>query len=98
MTIFAILMPQPQPALAEEIKRLYPHDHLVLNETQWLVSSKQTVTEVSHAIGVSSPDPDPAKHTPKGLAVIFATSSYFGRAPANVWDWIKVKLEGVPGG
>jgi hypothetical protein len=96
MTIFTILMPQPQPALAEEIKRVYPNDHYPLNETQWLVSSKQTVTEVSNAIGVSASDP--SKHVPKGLAVIFATSSYFGRAPTQVWDWIKVKLEGAPGG
>jgi hypothetical protein len=98
MTIFAILMPHAQPALVEEVKRLYPSDHLSLSETQWLVSSKQTVTEVSHAIGVSSPDPDPTKFTPKGLAVIFTTSSYFGRAPTGVWDWIKVKLEGQVGG
>jgi hypothetical protein len=97
MTIFAILMPQPQPALAEEIKRLYPNDHYVLNETQWLVSSKQTVVEVSRAIGVSA-DPDAAKQPLKGLAVIFATSSYFGRAPTQLWDWVKVKLEGTPGG
>ena len=98
MTIFAILMPQPQPALADEIKRLYPQDHYSLSETQWLVSSRQTIVEVSHAIGVSASDADAAKHVPQGLAVIFATSSYFGRAPTQVWDWIKVKLEGAPGG
>jgi hypothetical protein len=95
MTIFAILMPHAQPALVEEIKRHYPNEHFSLSDTQWLVSSKQTVTEVSNAIGVSGPEQN---FVPKGLAVIFATSSYFGRAPTTVWDWIKVKLEGVPGG
>jgi hypothetical protein len=96
MTIFAILMPQPQPALVESIKNSYPPgDSFELSATQWLVSSKETVTEVSAKIGVSGAGPD---FTPKGLAVIFATSSYFGRAPTTVWDWIKVKLEGAPGG
>ena len=95
MTIFTILMPQPQPELAAEIMRQYPTDHFALNDTQWLVSSKQTVMEVSNSIGVSSLDQN---FVPKGLAVIFATSSYYGRAPTTVWDWIKVKLEGVPGG
>jgi len=94
MTIFAILMPAVQPALAEEIKRVYPNDHFMLSDTQWLISSHKTVTDVSNSIGVSGFEPG----TAKGLAVIFTTSSYFGRAPLPVWDWIKVKLEGVPGG
>ena len=94
MTIFAILMPAAQPALVEEIKRVYPNDHLALSDTQWLVSSHKTVTDVSNSIGVSGFEPG----SPKGLAVIFTTSSYFGRAPTTVWDWIKVKLEGAPGG
>jgi hypothetical protein len=71
MTIFAILMPAAQPALAEEIKRVYPNDHFVLSDTQWLVSSHKTVTDVSNSIGVSGIDPN---FTAKGLAVIFTTS------------------------
>jgi hypothetical protein len=94
MTIFAVLFPSPQPAVAGQIVAKYPNDHLRLSETQYLISSRSTVVEVSNSIGVSGPEP----FTPTGLAVIFATSSYFGRAPTNVWDWIKVKLEGVPGG
>jgi hypothetical protein len=96
MTIFAILMPRAQPELAASIQSVYPNgDHFQLSDTQWLVSSKETVTDVSNKIGMTSPLPD---FVPKGLGVIFATSSYFGRAPTTVWDWIKVKLEGVPGG
>jgi hypothetical protein len=34
--------------------------------------------------------------TPHRVAIVFATSSYFGRAPATVWEWIKVKLESSP--
>jgi hypothetical protein len=95
MTIFAILMPSPQPNLVASIKATFPLDHLEVTPTQWLVSSKGTVNEVSDKIGVTGPQADP---TPKGLAVIFATSSYFGRAPSTVWDWIKVKLESSPSG
>jgi hypothetical protein len=94
MTIFAILLPSAQPALVEAIKAAYPNNWHELSETQWLVSSKETATEVSNKIGVSSVVPN---FTPKGIAVIFATSSYFGRAPATLWDWIKVKLESSGG-
>jgi hypothetical protein len=92
MTIFAILMPTPQPALADAIKSVFPNDFLEISSTQWLVSTRETVQEVSSKIGVTGPA------VPKGNAVIFATSSYFGRAPATVWDWIKVKLETTPSG
>jgi hypothetical protein len=92
MTIFTILMPQPQPAIVERIQRSYPENYYVLNDTQWLVSSKQTVVEVSNTIGVTG------AAEASGLAVVFATSSYFGRAPTQVWDWIKVKLESTSGG
>jgi hypothetical protein len=95
MTIFAILMPTPQPPLAASIKDIFPTDHLEVSPTQWLVSSKGTVNEVSDKIGVTGPKADPA---PKGIAIIFATSSYFGRAPSTVWDWIKIKLESTPSG
>ena len=90
MTIFAVLFPSPQPMVASLIADKFQHDHLRLSDTQWLISaSKATATDISNAIGVSGP-PDFA---PAGLAVVFATTSYFGRAPTTVWDWIKVKLE-----
>ena len=95
MTIFAILMPSSQPPLAESIKAAFPNDFLEITPTQWLVSFRGTVNEVSNKIGVTSTSAD---HTPKGIAIIFATSSYFGRSPQTVWDWIKLKLESTPSG
>ncbi|MGI4944425.1 MAG: hypothetical protein ACRYHQ_28350 [Janthinobacterium lividum] len=91
MTVFAILLPEPQPALVEAISLAFPNDHLALSETQWLVSAALTVQEVTEKIRVHSVK-DPSALS-VGNAVIFATSSYFGRAPGTVWDWLKSKLE-----
>ena len=96
MTIFAILMPSPQPDLAASIKAQFPNDFLEVSPTQWLVSARTTVNEVSNKIGVTNAAD--AASAPKGIAIIFATSSYFGRAPQTVWDWIKIKLESSPSG
>jgi hypothetical protein len=96
MTIFAILLPAPNPGLAESIKAAYPNDWLSLNDTQFLVSSSGTVIEVSIKIGVA--DPNDRQEPTVGPAVIFATTSYYGRAPTPVWDWIKAKLESPPNG
>lgn len=96
MTIFAVLMPAPQPALVENIKSKFPQDYLALNDTQWLVSTTGTVAELSATLGVY----DSSKPTvpPVGLAVIFSTSSYFGRAQQTVWEWLKTKLESPKSG
>jgi hypothetical protein len=94
MAIFAVLMPSPQPNLISEIKRLFPLDHLSLNETQYLISAAGTAVELSAKLGIYDHQ-EPAKAT-TGLAVILATSSYFGRAPTTVWEWMKAKLEAPP--
>lgn len=96
MTIFAILLPNPAPALVSAIKTAYPFDHLSINDTQWLVSTTGTAIDLSAKIGVF----DPANPTAPaiGNAVIFATNGYFGRAPSNIWEWIRTKLEATPSG
>lgn len=91
MTIFAILLPAPSPALSAAIADAFGDDCLNINETQWLVSSTGTIQEVTARIGVYDfKNPDVPS---KGNAIVFATTSYYGRAPVTVWDWIRAKLE-----
>ena len=96
MTIFVILMPQPQPALVAKIKETFPKDHFMLTETEWLISTIGTAIDLSATLGIY--DPKNPTTPPSGLGIVFATSAYFGRAPANIWDWMKAKLEAPPSG
>jgi len=96
MTIFAILMPSPQPAIAEAIKRHYPNDYLYVTDTQYLISANGTAIDVSAKLGIYDPRNPTAPAA--GSAIVFATSAYFGRAATNIWDWIKAKLEAPPSG
>lgn len=96
MTIFAILLPAPNPPLVAAIKNAYPNDWLSLNDTQWLVSAVGTVFDVCARIGIADLS-NPQKPS-VGNAVVFATSSYYGRAPTLVWDWVKSKLESPQSG
>jgi hypothetical protein len=96
MTIFAVLLPAPTPKIAEQIKASFPNDHYEITSTQWLVSSSLTAVDLSAKIGIyDSKNPNAPS---VGNAIVFATSSYFGRAPQTVWDWLKVKLESRPVG
>ncbi len=91
MTIFAVLMPTPQAALSEKIVAEYPSDSLQINDQQWLISASGSVIDVCARIGIVD-SKDLAKPS-IGNAVVFATSSYYGRGPATTWDWIKSKLQ-----
>lgn len=91
MTIFVVLMPTPQPKLVEAIKQSYPNEHFSINQTQWLISSSETVLDITAKLGIY--DVKNPGAPANGLAIVFASSSYHGRAPTVVWDWIKSKLE-----
>ena len=96
MTIFAILLPAPNAKLADAVKAAYPNEWLALSDTQFLVSSAGTAMDVSAKIGVA--DPVDRQKPVVGNAVVLAISSYYGRAPTPVWEWIKTKLETPPNG
>lgn len=96
MTIFAILLPAPNSALSAAIVEAFKDDCLRLSDTQWIVSSSATIQDITARAGiydVKKPDVPTV-----GNAVVFATTSYFGRAPATTWDWIRSKLEAKQNG
>ena len=95
MTIFAIMMPSAQPGLANAIQTAFPRDHFMINEQQWLISAPGTVVEICATLGIY--DAKEPNKVPVGAAVVFATTSYFGRAPTPIWDWLKAKLESRSG-
>ena len=91
MSIFAVLLPTPQPALVAEIRRLFPDNHLALNETQYLISTLGTAEELTVRLGMGPAVEGGPPLT--GSDVVLAISSYYGRAPTPVWDWMYAKLE-----
>jgi hypothetical protein len=85
MTVYAVLLPVASPAFEQRIAVEFPTDHLKVTDTQWLVSAGGTAVDISNRLGLSE-----AQTT---VGIVFATAGYFGRAPTNVWEWIKNKLE-----
>jgi hypothetical protein len=94
MTIFVLMMPTPQPALAQKVQAEFNGNSLSITDTQWLISASGTAQEVSTRLGITDPTNPSAQ--PVGVGIVFATSGYFGRAPSNIWEWLKAKLEAPP--
>jgi hypothetical protein len=96
MTIFAVLMPTLQPGLAKRIEDTPGLDFMKISDTQYLVSAKGTAIDLCRELGIY--DQKNPQLQPSGNAVVLAMSSYYGRAQATIWEWIKSRLETPPNG
>ena len=89
MAIFAIFQVSHPEKLGPAIKIAYPEDHLDLGNNEWMISDKATAIDVSNKLGVSDAS--------NGIVIIVGIANYYGRAPNNIWDWMKTKTEAVGG-
>lgn len=76
-------------AIAEHISAsdFYP----LMNNAGWLIEHKGTTLELSAAIGITG---HPSGETSKiGSALVVPVTSYYGIAPSDMWEWLKIRLE-----
>lgn len=57
----------------------------------WLVRFSGTSQEVSNKIGITGQKDGEKAVIPS--AIVTAIGGYFGRAPTDVWEWIKSRME-----
>ncbi len=60
-------------------------DFIDLPVTGFFVSFPGTSQELSGLIGISDGS--------SGNGVVASVGSYYGRAPTNIWDWVKSRME-----
>jgi hypothetical protein len=85
MIVFAVSALAPNAALDAALPAKFPGNCLQASPTLWLVASGGTAQEVSDKIGITEGG--------LGSTIVFSTAGYYGRAPSNIWEWIKAKLE-----
>lgn len=85
--IFAVLSEPENVALAAKIAAMFPDDNLSIRPGEWLIASIGTAKEMSDKLGVTDGS--------NGSAIVLATSSYYGRASNQVWEWIASKMGAV---
>lgn len=89
MTIFVIFRVSDTKKMSAALERAFPKNHLLVAQGQWLVSAAGTAKDVSDKLGITE--------GASGAATIFSMGNYFGRAPTDVWEWIKTKAEQANG-
>jgi hypothetical protein len=90
VAVFAVIEGAENPALAANIRRIYPDDHLKLSGPgQWLISDTGSAKTVSDKLGLE-------KGSGFSATLVVAISSYFGLHSSDIWDWIRTKVEARP--
>jgi hypothetical protein len=60
-------------------------DFIKLPVSGFMVSYHGTAQELSSVVGITDGT--------SGTAVVASISSYYGRAPTDIWDWVKTRWE-----
>lgn len=88
MTVFVILNADVPASVDAALNATFPGDFLQISSAEWLVAARGlTAKDISDKLGISDGK--------SGAAIIFTTAGYYGRAPANVWEWLNAKITQV---
>jgi hypothetical protein len=90
MTIFVALPKNSSVNIDALVAQNWREESLKLESGAWLISTTGTTQEVAAKLGIS-------EHGGPSV-IIFSTTSYWGRAPSTVWEWMKAQLEAIPDG
>lgn len=61
------------------------------NDRGWLIKFDGTSIELSNHIKLTGQTP--GEPSPLGSAIIVPVTTYYGRGPGDMWEWIKTRLE-----
>jgi hypothetical protein len=84
MIIFAVLTPTDNLQLEAAMTALFPDNHLKVGPGQYLVAGKGTAVDISNTLGITDGR--------NGNGIVLSTSSYYGRAGNNIWEWMRIKV------
>lgn len=94
MAVFALIpLADNFTALTDQVvDRIHGSDRYQLaSDAGWLVRYKGTSTEVSDHLQITG-QPEGVK-TPVGAVLVIPVTNYHGRASADMWEWLKDRLE-----
>lgn len=86
MSVFIVTSRRHRADLAAAISREFPLNHYKFTENVWLISTSDTVVELSHRLGVRQGGIN-------GVMVAKMAPAYYGLASPELWDWIRAALE-----
>jgi hypothetical protein len=91
MAVYTVLTQRVWPEGAELVRREFPNQQSYqVTEQIWFVRDKLTPQQVAEKLGVKFED---GAGGLGNLIVLRVAGSYWGRAPADLWDWLQAAIE-----
>jgi hypothetical protein len=87
MTVFVVFRATSPEAMGASVRRNFPNNFLEVQSDEWLISASGTAKDVSDRLGLTP------SASSVGTAIVFSMANYYGRAPTEIWEWIKAKAE-----
>lgn len=95
MSVFlAIPMQSDKQSLdkAVENKIADQHNRYKLQaDSGWLIKYDGTTVELCDFLEITGQEP--GKSSPIGSTMVVPITTYYGRGPSDMWEWLKVRLE-----
>lgn len=86
MTVFIITPISSPEAVSKAISEKFAKDSYAIPKSHsWLVSYGGTAMELSNELGITGGT--------IGTGMVASISNYYGRAPTDMWEWIKTRVE-----
>jgi hypothetical protein len=95
MTIFVVIPLLEDPAsLGETVEEhIGASDRYRLQaDAGWLIKFDGTTTELSHKLEITDQPKDTVARVQSAI-VLPIGGSYYGRGPADMWEWLKTRME-----
>lgn len=84
MAIFAVVLMEPDPQVAQLIKDRYPNHHRY-NSTFYLISAEGIAQTVAENVGVKG---DNRIEDASGFVIRLGAFTYSGYTARSLWDWL----------
>ncbi len=83
MPLFLVIAKDGAPQVKAKLEAEFKGSYLEFKPDTWFVETAHTTNDLADKLGIRTGD---SAHG--GIAV--AVSSYAGRAPTDVWEWLKI--------
>lgn len=86
MNIFLVIPTFPlRPELGATIEAKFKDEFYKLPNGEWLVAFDGTTQGLSDELGITDGS--------NGTGIVAMMSGYYGRAPTDIWEWLKTRFE-----
>lgn len=85
MSVFLVIAPPDNALLGPALESRFAGKFMRVWNGQWFISASGTPREICEHLGIAD--------GPNGSGIVIAVASYWGRANADLWPWLRSNFE-----